>query len=370
MESDKLRRTALFDLHVERGGRMVPFAGYEMPVRYGAGPVAEHSHTRTAVSLFDVSHMGIVDLVGPGADLALEALVPAAVATLAVQRLRYTMFTNDRGGVIDDLMVARRGSDSVTVVVNAGNYDLDLAHLRAGLPASIAVLPRRDLSLLALQGPLAEVVLSRLAPAVAALSFLDVADVVFEGLTVAVSRSGYTGEDGFELAVPTGSVVAVAERLLAEPEVALAGLAARDSLRLEAGLCLHGHDLDETITPIEAGLAWTIQARRRQAGGFPGAEIILAQLANGAPRQRVGLQPLGRKPVRDGSTLHDGDGAPIGSVTSGGFSPCLGTPLAMGYLRAGHHAVGTEVSADVRGVAVACQVIDLPAVAHRYHRAG
>ena len=366
--SESLQRTALFDLHVDRGGRMVPFAGYEMPLRYEAGPVAEHLHTRAAASLFDVSHMGIVEVTGTGAAEAFETVVPAAITTLPVNRLRYTMFTNTDGGVIDDLMVSASSPDALTLVVNASNHDRDLAHLTANLAGAFTVTSRRDLSLLALQGPLAALVLGRVAPELVELNFLDVAEGLFDGVRVTVSRSGYTGEDGFELAVPTDAVVAVAELLLGHSEVALAGLAARDSLRLEAGLCLHGHDLDETTTPIEAGLAWTIQARRRSEGGFPGAPVILGQLAHGPARHRVGLAPQGRKPVRDGAALRSANGQVVGSVTSGGFSPTGGHPLAMGYVAAGHEAVGGLLRAEVRGAEVPCVVIALPAVAHRYHR--
>jgi aminomethyltransferase len=359
---------------------MVDFAGYEMTLRYEAGPVAEHGWCRTSAALFDVSHMGVVQLSGAGVAEALEALVPAAVTTLPPGRMRYTMFTNDAGGVIDDVMVTRDGDDRLTVVVNAAGKDADLVHLRAGLPDRIAVTHRDDLALVALQGPAAASVLARLDPATAALGFLDTGRARLGGIEVGVSRSGYTGEDGFELTVPTAAAVALAETLLAEPEVALAGLAARDSLRLEAGLCLYGHDLDSATTPVEAGLAWTIQKSRREGGGFPGDGVILRQLTEGPARHRVGLRPDGRKPVREGAPLRPatvipGDpgpglaGDPAGGVvTSGGFGPTYGGPLAMGYVSAGLHTVGTTVVADVRGTDVTCTVVDLPFVPHRYHR--
>jgi aminomethyltransferase len=385
-DTEALRRTVLYDLHRELGGRMVPFAGYEMPVRYEPGPIAEHTQCRTAAALFDVSHMGIVELAGPGTPAALERLVPAALTTLGNGRMRYTMLTNPAGGVIDDIMVTRpaagRADDAngagradeqgsgerLVLVVNAAGKEADVEHLRAGLPESVTVEHRRDLALLALQGPQAVTVLSRHDRAVAGLTFMTTGTATVAGIPVGVSRSGYTGEDGFELVVAADAAEALARALLAEPEVAPAGLAARDSLRLEAGLCLYGHDLDDRTTPVEAGLAWSIQARRRAEGGFPGAETILAQLADGPPRRRVGLAPEGRKPVRDGAALATADGSPVGRVTSGGYSPTLGAPIAMGYVADGHHQIGTELVADVRGTALACRVVDLPFVPHRYVR--
>jgi aminomethyltransferase len=385
-DTDHLRRTVLYDLHRELGGRMVPFAGYEMPVRYEPGPIAEHVHCRTAAALFDVSHMGIVDVHGPDASAALEGLVPAAITTLAPGRMRYTMLTNEAGGVLDDVMVGRVASraggavdeladeaagdpvDHLTLVVNAGGKEADVEHLRTGLPDSVAVELRRDLALLALQGPAAADVLARHDESIARLTFMATGTAVVGGIQVGVSRSGYTGEDGFELTVVADDAEALARALLAEPEVAPAGLAARDSLRLEAGLCLYGHDLDEATTPVEAGLAWSIQSRRRNEGGFPGATVILGQLADGPPRRRVGLAPHGRKPVRDGAALRTGDGEPVGTVTSGGYGPTVGAPIAMGYVASGHHRVGTDLVADVRGTDVACRVVDLPFVTHRYVR--
>ncbi len=364
---ETLRRTALYDLHVASGGRMVDFAGYEMPVRYAPGPVAEHVHTREHASLFDVSHMGVVDLHGPDAATALEALVPSAITTLAPGRVRYTVLTTPDGGVIDDLMVTSVGPDHISMVLNASRKEVDTDHLRAGLPASVTVTPRPDLSLIALQGPEAVTVISRHDPAAAAMVFMQAGRLTVAGVEVGATRSGYTGEDGFELAVPTDRVAEVAAALLAEPEVAPAGLAARDSLRLEAGLCLYGHDLDEVTTPIEAGLTWIIQKRRREQGGFPGDGVILHQLADGPGRRRVGLVPLGRKPLRDGAPLLVGDEL-VGTVTSGGFGPTYGGPVAMGYVATGHHAPGTELAADVRGSILACRVTDLPFTPHRYVR--
>ena len=265
-DSDDLQRTCLHAVHLEQGGRMVPFAGYEMPVRYDPGPVAEHTHCRTAAALFDVSHMGIVHLSGPDVASALEALVPSSVTGLGVGRMRYSLLTNGSGGVIDDLMIANDGDDQLTLVVNAGGKEDDVEHLRAGLPASIAVEHRRDLALVALQGPAAAAVVARHDPAAAELVFMQTGTATLAGIEVGLSRSGYTGEDGFEITVDADRAPELARALLAEPEVAFAGLAARDSLRLEAGLCLYGHDLDPTTNPVEAGLGWAIQARRRRRG--------------------------------------------------------------------------------------------------------
>ncbi|MDY7106509.1 MAG: glycine cleavage system aminomethyltransferase GcvT [Actinomycetota bacterium] len=364
--SDTLDRTALYDLHLELGGRMVPFAGHELPVRYGPGPVAEHNQARTAAALFDVSHMGIVQLRGDDVPGALERLVPSNMRELKPQRMRYTFLTTPTGGVIDDLMVTNDG-EGLTLVVNAANKAADLAHLEAGLDG-VDVISRPDLSLLALQGPTAVDALARLAPEVADLVFMETATITIDGVGIGVSRSGYTGEDGFELSVPTDHADAIARRLLAEPEVEPAGLAARDSLRLEAGLCLHGHDLSTEITPIEAGLLWAIQKRRRTEGGFIGDDVILRQIADGAPRHRVGIRPSGRKPVREGAVLRGADGTEIGEITSGGFGPTVGAPVAMGFVATGHEATGAELVADVRGTEVPCTVADLPFAPHRYHR--
>jgi aminomethyltransferase len=364
-----LRRTALHPLHEELGGRMVPFAGYEMPIQYATGVVAEHRHCRAAAALFDVGHMGIVHLVGDGADEALEALVPSTIVPLSEGRQRYTVLTNERGGVIDDLMVTRL-PDCLSLVVNAARTDVDLAHLRARLPDNISVEHRTDLSLVALQGPAAVGVLSRLAPDVAGMAFMDVAQVELAGVACTVSRSGYTGEDGFELAVPTTAVQYLARHLLAEPEVEPAGLGARDSLRLEAGLCLYGSDLDETTTPVEADLDWIIQKRRREEGGFIGEEVVLAQLREGVTRRRVGLTVTDRRPVRSGAGLRAGgdDGAEAGVVTSGGFAPTLGHPVAMAYVAPALASPGTELVADVRGHGVTCRVVPMPFIEPRYVR--
>ncbi|MPY95925.1 MAG: glycine cleavage system aminomethyltransferase GcvT [Acidimicrobiia bacterium] len=369
--TEPLRRTPLYDLHVARGGRMVDFAGYEMPVRYSPGPVAEHQHTRQAASIFDVSHMGVVELAGADVAAHLEALVPSAITTLAPGRSRYTMLTTPSGGVIDDLMVTAVDEERLSLVVNASRKEVDTAHLRAGLPAGVTVVPRPDLALVALQGPAAVSVLSGQGPGVAGLVFMQAGRARVAGVDVGLTRSGYTGEDGYELSVPADAVAGLVAALLDEPEVELAGLAARDSLRLEAGLCLYGHDLDEATTPAEAGLGWAIPKRRREDARFPGAPTILAQLAEGPDRHRVGLVPLGRKPLRDGAPLLQRaghGGATVGTVTSGGFGPTFGGPIAMGYVATGSHAVGTELAADVRGTLVDCRVVDLPFVPHRYVR--
>ena len=361
------RRTPLYDLHRELGGRIVAFAGWELPVQYPAGILAEHQHCRTAAALFDVSHMGQVRLDGDGAAAALERLVPADLQSLPPGRARYTQLTNEAGGIRDDLIVSNAG-DHLFVVVNAGNRDGDLAHLRAALDPSIAITELADRALLALQGPEAAAVLSRLAPASAALRFMTTDLMAVAGIPCRVSRLGYTGEDGFELSVPAAEAVTLARRLLAEPEVAPAGLGARDSLRLEAGLPLHGHEIDPTTTPVEAGLAFSIGKRRRAEGDFPGAETILRQLAAGPERRLVGLKPEGRAPAREGTEIQLLDGTPVGRVTSGGFGPTVGGPIAMGYVTAAHAAAGTEVALLVRGKPLPARIVPLPFVPHRYHR--
>jgi aminomethyltransferase len=353
--------TPLHDLHVELGARMVEFAGWSMPVQF-AGIIAEHTHTRAKASLFDVSHMGQVTISGPDRVAALERLVPGDIAALAPGRQRYTMLTNDAGGIIDDLMVAN-GDDYLFLVVNAARRVVDLARLRDNVEG---VTGFADRALLALQGPAAAAVLARLAPGVDALPFMGSGIFDIDGVTANVNRSGYTGEDGFEISVPSASAVRVARRLLAEPGVTPAGLGARDTLRLEAGLCLWGHDIDETTTPIEAGLAWTIGKRRREAGGYPGADVIARQLAEGPKRRLVGIKLDGRAPAREHTQITDASGAPIGTVTSGGYGPTIGGPIALGYVGAAHAQPGTSVGLTVRGAALPGQVVKLPFVPHRY----
>ncbi len=347
---------------------MVGFAGYDMPVQYPAGILAEHLHTRAAASLFDVSHMGQLRLSGAEPAAALERLVPGDIAGLAAMRMRYTLLLNGAGGILDDLMVTRL-EDGLFVVVNAATKEKDAAYLATGLGAAAAVEHLDDHALMALQGPMAAAVLARLNPAVERLAFMQAAEITLDGAPCFVTRSGYTGEDGFEISLPAGRAAAFAERLLAEPEVKPAGLGARDSLRLEAGLCLYGHDIDETTTPVEGDLAWTISKRRRDAGDFPGAAIILDQLAHGPARKRVGIRPEGRAPAREGTPVLDRTGNPVGRVTSGGFGPSLGAPIAMGYVDAAHAAEGNALLLEVRGSQHPARVVSLPFVPHRYHRA-
>lgn len=370
-----LLRTGLYDLHLRLGARMVPFAGYEMPVQYPMGVLREHQQTRTAAGLFDVSHMGQVILRAPtgraaDAALALEALVPVDLAGLAEGRQRYAMFTDVDGGILDDMMVANRG-DHLFVVVNAGRKVADLAHLRAHLDLEVEEI--RDRALLALQGPAAEQALVRLVPAVAAMRFMDVAVLAWSGVDLWISRSGYTGEDGFEISVPEAQAVAFAETLLAMAEVEPIGLGARDSLRLEAGLCLYGHDIDTGTSPVEANLSWAIQKARRRGGaregGFPGAVRILRELAEGTDRKRVGLLPEGRAPMREGVEIYASPegGSVIGRVTSGGFGPSINAPMAMAYLPA-DLPEGSTVYGDVRGKRLAARIAPMPFQPTTYKR--
>lgn len=360
--------TPLHALHLEFGARMVPFAGYEMPLHYRRGIIQEHLHTRAGAGLFDVSHMGQIRLTGDLA--ALESLCPIDVAMLAPGAQRYSFFTSDSGGILDDIMVARAGAE-LLLVVNAARKRDDVAHLRQRLASECKVEELTDRALLALQGPAAAAVLGGLAPDTACLRFMTGASFTLAGAECYVTRSGYTGEDGFEISVPGSSVVGLARRLLEEPQVALAGLGARDSLRLEAGLCLHGHDIDASTTPVEARLAWAIPPSRRageRADSFPGSGIILRQLREGTPRLRVGLLPKGRIPVREGATVLDANGRTVGRVTSGGFSPSLNRPVAMGYVGAVQSTEGTPLVAMVRDKPVTVHVARLPFVAPRYHR--
>ncbi|MFT8368977.1 MAG: glycine cleavage system aminomethyltransferase GcvT [Acetobacter papayae] len=378
MSSESLLHTPLFSLHTDLGARMVPFAGYAMPLQYAEGIMAEHRHTRTQAGLFDVSHMGQVRVRARSgavrdAALALEQLVPADIAGLASGRQRYTQFTNERGGILDDLMVTRLENE-LLIVINAACKAGDIAHMRAHLSESCTLDVLEDRALLALQGPLAGQVLAALAPAVQEMLFMDVRTLDIAGAACVVSRSGYTGEDGFEISVPAAQAEALARTLLAQPGVAPIGLGARDSLRLEAGLCLYGADIDETTTPVEAALEWSIQKSRRaggaRAGGFPGAEIILAQLSEGTIRRRVGLLPEGRAPVRGGAGLFADAtlASPVGSVTSGGFGPTVDAPVAMGYVSTALAQPGQAVAAELRGRAVACTVQALPFVPAGFRR--
>ena len=365
MTETTLLKTPLHALHVELGAKMVPFAGYDMPVQYPAGVKAEHLHTRARAGLFDVSHMGQVKLTGSDAARDLERLVPGDLDGLAVGQMRYSMFTNEAGGILDDLMVCRI-EDGLMVVVNAACKDADIAHMRANLSSEITVL--EDRALIALQGPGAEAALSALAPAAATLSFMTGAEMDVDGAACFVTRSGYTGEDGYEISVPADQADALARKLLAQNDVEAIGLGARDSLRLEAGLCLYGHDIDETTTPVEATLTWSIGKRRREEGGFPGADIILDQIKNGAPRKRVGILPDGRAPAREGTEIQAPDGTSIGTITSGGFGPSLEAPLAMGYVTTEHAAAGSAVNVVVRGKALPAKTAKMPFVPNGYKR--
>ena len=362
---DALARTPPHDLHVELGARMVPFAGHEMPVQYPDGVMAEHRHCREAAALFDVSHMGQARLTGEGRAAALEALTPASVAGLATGRQRYALLTDAAGGILDDFMVADQG-EALFLVVNAANRAADIAHIRAHLPEGVALEVLEDRALLALQGPEAEAALAPIAPGAGDMRFMDAIAAESGFGTLWISRSGYTGEDGFEISVPAAKAEALARALLAAPGVRPAGLGARDSLRLEAGLCLHGSDIDTGTSPVEAGLGWSIQKVRRRGGaregGFPGAARILDELESGAPRTRVGLRPEGRAPMRAGTALFAGEAGDeaIGTVTSGGFGPSVGAPIAMGYVASDHAAPGTRLFGEVRGRRLPVTVAPLP----------
>ncbi len=367
--SEATTRTALYHWHIEQGAKMAAFAGYEMPISYPPGTLAEHAHCRTSAAMFDVAHMGVVEFYGERAAATLESIVPASIVDLPLGKSRYTLLTNEAGGVIDDLIITNLGSQFMAVV-NASRRTDDLAHLRKHLEAfGVEVRERSDLGLLALQGPKAADVMDRLAPGVTELRAMQARMNVRLGeLLVTITRSGYTGEDGFEIVAPAESLDTLARLLGAQPEVAPAGLGARDTLRLEAGLCLYGNDLDETTTPVEANLTWTIQKRRRELGGFIGDDIILRQLATSPQRRRVGLAAEGRRPTRHGDIIRTVGGTDVGIVTSGTFGPTFGAPVAMGYVASSVAAVGTELIAEVRGSEVAVTVVELPFVGHRYVR--
>jgi aminomethyltransferase len=365
-----LKRTPLHALHLELGGKIVPFAGYEMPVQFPSGIIAEHRHTRASAGLFDVSHMGQIRLTGKSganAAKALEALVPADLQALPSGRLRYTQFTGGNGGILDDLMVGNTG-DHLLLVVNAACREADFAHLQRHLSADCEVEALWSRALIAVQGPLASEVLGRLTPQCREMRFMGGAFLSIDGVACYVTRSGYTGEDGYEISMPGGAAEHLARRLLQEPEVKPIGLGARDSLRLEAGLCLYGNDIDPSTTPVEAGLEWSIGKRRRAEGGFLGAELIRRQLAEGAPRRLVGILPEGRAPVRAHAEIRDQDDRRIGAVTSGGFGPSVDGPVAMGYVERASAAPGTALQVILRDKPVAAKVVPLPFVPHRYHR--
>ncbi len=370
-----LHRTALHDLHVSLGAKMVPFAGYDMPVQYPTGILTEHQHTRDGAGLFDVSHMGQLRLRARDfatVAAALEKLCPADFINLKPGQQRYSFFLDDKAGILDDLMVTRMGpgdnGDHIFMVVNAGCKDADIAHLRARLDKSCEIEVIADRSLVALQGPKAASVFARFAPKSSDLKFMQGAALDVGGVSCLVTRSGYTGEDGFEISVPDSAIHDLTRRLLDDAAVKPVGLGARDSLRLEAGLCLHGNDITPMTNPVEANLIWAMQKRRREEGGFPGAAIVQKELASGPKRKRVGILPEGKAPARAHTEITDMNGKVIGEITSGGFGPSLGAPLAMGYVETAHAADNTPIQLLVRGKALPAKVAPMPFVPHRYWR--
>jgi len=374
-DAGPLQRTPLYELHISLGAKMVPFAGYEMPVQYPLGVLKEHLHTREQAGLFDVSHMGQAFLIGPDhatTAAALEALVPADVLNLGRGRQRYSQLLTDDGGIIDDLMVTRSISAAddgrLFLVVNASRKEVDYAHIAGRLPKSVRLEPAPERALIALQGPAAVAVMAKLSDVATSLGFMAASSGCVGGFDCHISRSGYTGEDGFEISVAADKAVDLAKLLLAQDGVQPIGLGARDSLRLEAGLCLYGHDIDETTSPVEAGLEWSIQKRRRSEGGFPGAKRIQDELTKGAKRRRVGIKPDGRAPAREGTEVLALLGDAIGKVTSGGFGPSVNGPVAMGYVAADYAGAGTPVNLMVRGKALSASIASLPFAPHRYAR--
>ncbi len=366
-DTSSTQKTVLYSLHVELGAKMVPFAGYDMPVQYPDGILNEHLHTREAAGLFDVSHMGQVVISGENTAQAIEALIPGDIQALSPGEMRYSFLTNNQGGILDDLIVTRREND-LFVVVNAACKEQDIALLANGLAGKAEVTELTDRALVALQGPKAAAVLSRFAPEVATMSFMNYREVEIEGVSCFVTRSGYTGEDGFEISIPNKQAEAICRKLLGESEVKPIGLGARDSLRLEAGLCLYGHDKTESTTPISACLIRAISKRRREEGGFPGSEIIQTEIANKPAVKRVGILPEGRAPAREHTEITDEAGNVIGEITSGGFSPSLGIPIAMGYVPLDFSAVGTKINLLVRGKPRPAVVAKMPFVEQRYYR--
>jgi aminomethyltransferase len=360
------KRTPLYDFHIANGARMVPFAGWDMPVQYASGIKAEHLATRGGAALFDVSHMAQLVLSGGGADASFERLTPTDIGAVADGRVRYSLLLNDVGGVLDDLMVARLDG-ALHLVVNAGRADHDIAHIRKNLGPDTDMHHHHDRALLALQGPKAAAVLAGLGLSLERFHFMDIRHFSLDGTALVITRSGYTGEDGFEISIPADAAVEFAGRLLSTGAVTLAGLGARDTLRLEAGLPLWGHELDETITPVTAGLGFALSKKRRLAADFPGAGVILNQLENGSDERLVGLLPAGARPVRDGTVLTV-DGAEIGRVTSGGFAPSLDRPAAIGFVAASMATPGTVLTAMTRGTETPVTVTGLPLVPHRYFR--
>ena len=373
--TETLQRTPLYEAHKALGAKLVPFAGYEMPVQYPTGVLTEHNWTRANAGLFDVSHMGQCFIVGPDFETtsrAMEKLVPADIAGLAPHQQRYSQLLNEDGGVLDDLMITRaayKGYEGwLYVVVNASRKTIDYAHIEEHLPDSLKLQRGEDMALLALQGPKAVAVLEKFTPAVADLKFMHYAPLDIEGIAAHVTRSGYTGEDGFELSVFAKDAARLWDLLMADPLVRPIGLGARDSLRLEAGLCLYGHELDESTSPNEAGLLWSIAKHRREAGGFIGAARVQHELAEGVSRKRVGIKPEGRAPARDGTEIQNADGVKIGVITSGGFGPTVNGPIAMGYVETAFADVGTPINLIVRGQAMPAQIIKLPFIPNNFKR--
>lgn len=374
-EVTELMQTPLHDLHLELGARMVPFAGYTMPVQYQNGILAEHLHTRSKAGLFDVSHMGQLVLVGPDHETtahALEALTPSSFVDLPRGRQRYSVLLNREGGVIDDLMVTRPETDAedgrLYLVVNAARKEVDIAHFRKNLQDAVRLEVIEDRALIAVQGPEAVNAVAAHAPQAADLAFMSACSTQFDGIDCHVGRAGYTGEDGVELSVPAGAAEPIARALLADERIDAVGLGARDSLRLEAGLCLYGHDLDETTSPVEASIIFCMQKRRREEGGFPGADRIQRELKNGPGRVRIGVRLNGGVPARNGAEIAQPDGPVIGTVTSGGFCPVVGAPVAMGYVPAGFAKTGTGLELIVRNRRLPATVSDMPFVSNRYYR--
>jgi len=365
-DTGSLKTTPLNALHRSLGAKMVPFAGYDMPVQYPMGIMAEHLHTRAQAGLFDVSHMGQVRIAGKDAAKQLETLVPGDYQALALGRTKYSLLLNDKAGILDDLMATNRG-DHLFVVVNASNKEADIALMRERLKG-VGIEYLEDRALMALQGPAAKTVMAKLAPGSGEMVFLSIRELKIAGIDVLATRSGYTGEDGWEISVANKDAEALARALLAEPQVKPIGLGARDSLRLEAGLCLHGNDIGPDTTPIEADLAWAVSKRRREEGGFPGHAIVMKQIEDGVARKRVGIKPEDKAPARGHTPVADMSGATIGEITSGGFGPSVGGPVAMGYVATAHAAPGTSVQTIVRGTPRPAKVVKLPFVQPNYHR--
>jgi len=378
-----LKRTSLYALHLSLGAKMVEFAGYDMPVQYPDGVLKEHLHTRARAGLFDVSHMGQAFLkttrVAPGTDeahadisAAIETLLPGEIRKLKKGGMRYSVLLNEQGSIMDDLMVTRPLRDDLQgtlfLVVNAAMKDQDFAHIKKSLSGRVSLEIADDRSLLALQGPLAAKALDRIIPGCARQTFMTMSPYEWNGVYLIVSRCGYTGEDGFEVSVPNAHAEALAKAMLSDPDVAPIGLGARDSLRLEAGLCLYGHDIDATTSPVEGNIAFALGKRRKEEANFPGAKRILSELANGPKRLRVGVKPEGRAPAREGTEIVDMAGAKIGIVTSGGFGPTVNGPVAMGYVDFAHSKTGTPVQLMVRGKALPASIVDMPVVPHSYYR--